>query len=284
MRNQLDETLLAGDNVEFENRAGLIVQVPFRCVSSLSLCVCVLCVHVPPWELLLGMAPWSNLLSCQIPCSVKIGKVPVTAVVEIGHGLFWGKSVRLDYFNVYVGSPIVPNGCLDRGFARSRWARQQASEKGWILWSMDWRGLTRHDLPQFARLLMYDLGKVTLFLQSFLVQGFSDKLVGAAVVNDIVDRYCSKGRCGNTVPPTSPSSPSSLPSSYIGLSLGAVMGGGWTAFYPHHLRTVLVAGGSSISFLLGRSDLFGLYVQLCDLQFYSRFVVCVYKSISLCDG
>jgi hypothetical protein len=59
---------------------------------------------------------------------------------------------------------------IDRGFGRSRWVRRQANEMGWILWSMDWRGLTRHDLPQFARLLMYDMGKVSWFLQSVLTQ------------------------------------------------------------------------------------------------------------------
>lgn len=42
---------------------------------------------------------------------------------------------------------------------------------------MDWRGLTRHDLPQFARLLMYDMGKVSWFLQSFLIQVFKKRLV-----------------------------------------------------------------------------------------------------------
>jgi hypothetical protein len=93
------------------------------------------------------------------------------------------------------------------------------------------------------------------------------------VVSHIVNNYCSNGKCAQYSTEhtsTSYGVRNALPSSYIGLSLGAVMGGGWNAFYPMHQRAVLIAGGSSISFLLGRSDLFGLYVYLCDLQFYSR--------------
>lgn len=48
------------------------------------------------------------------------------------------------------------------------------------------------------------------------------------------------------------------------------MGAGWTAYAGHH-RSVLIAGGSSFTFLLGRADIFGLYVRMIGMQFYSRF-------------
>ena len=60
-----------------------------------------------------------------------------------------------------------------------------------------------------------------------------------------------------------------LPHTYYGLSLGGCMGAGWTAYAGHH-RAVLIAGGSSFTFLLGRADIFGLYVRMIGMQFYSR--------------
>jgi len=57
---------------------------------------------------------------------------------------------------------------------------------------------------------------------------------------------------------------------YLGISLGAIMGAAWNAYAPIHLRSTLMAGGSPFTFVLGRSDIFGLLKIFTDLQFYSR--------------
>ena len=54
------------------------------------------------------------------------------------------------------------------------------------------------------------------------------------------------------------------------MSLGSILGAGWIAYSQIHDRAVLMAGGSSFSFLLARSDLFDILMLLCDFQFYSR--------------
>lgn len=54
------------------------------------------------------------------------------------------------------------------------------------------------------------------------------------------------------------------------MSLGSILGAGWIAYSQIHHRAVLLAGGSSFSFLLARSDLFELLMLLCDFQFYTR--------------
>jgi hypothetical protein len=61
----------------------------------------------------------------------------------------------------------------------------------------------------------------------------------------------------------------SIPINYIGLSLGAIMGAAWTAYAPH-FRSVLIAGGSSFSFIIGRSDFLRAVAGMARLQFYER--------------
>lgn len=56
-----------------------------------------------------------------------------------------------------------------RSNANDRWVRRQAYSQGWILWSMDWRGFSRFDLPEIARMLLYDLNAVNT-IESAVVQ------------------------------------------------------------------------------------------------------------------
>jgi hypothetical protein len=61
----------------------------------------------------------------------------------------------------------------------------------------------------------------------------------------------------------------SIPINYIGYSMGAIMGAGWIAYAPH-FRSVLIAGGSSFSFIMGRSDYLDTFTGMASLQFYER--------------
>jgi hypothetical protein len=62
----------------------------------------------------------------------------------------------------------------------------------------------------------------------------------------------------------------SIPNSYIGLSMGSILGAGWVAFAGIHSRAVLVAGGSSFTFLMGRSSAFSLFITFLGFQFYGK--------------
>ena len=207
----------------------------------------------------------SAKLLIQIPCSVQQGIVPATALMEVGHGLFW-----------------------DRSFAEMSSITEQANQHGWILWSMDWRGLTRHDVPQFLRLLLHDMSETSNSTISAMSQSMSDKLAGYLILQDILEveyktilknsgvfeeGLTSSAPKYSLVPPQElryASSTIQVPNMYLGMSLGAIMGAAWNAYAPIHLRSVLIAGGSLFTFILGRSDIFGLLKSFTDLQFYSR--------------
>lgn len=210
----------------------------------------------------------SAKLIVQIPCSIQRGLMPANALMEIGHGLFW-----------------------DRSFAEMNHITEQANRHGWILWSMDWRGLTRHDLPQFLRLLLHDMSETGNSTLSAMSQGMSDKLAGFLILqhileadykillrnsdffhaDDISSTYTSPKQW--LIPPNElryAGSTIKAPNVYLGVSLGAIMGAAWNAYAPIHLRSVLLAGGSLFTFIMGRSDIFAMLKAFTDLQFYSR--------------
>jgi hypothetical protein len=213
----------------------------------------------------------SAKLLLQIPCSVSEGLIPASALMEIGHGLFW-----------------------DRSFAEMAALTEQANQNGWVMWSMDWRGMTRHDLPQFMRMLLHDMSETSNSTLSAMAQGMSDKLAGYLILQVILEEEYkdilkdsafflpnnassftpSEGLPNHSlIPPTElrySHSSIMVPNMYLGMSLGAIMGAAWNAYAPIHLRSVLIAGGSVFTFILGRSDIFGLFKSFTDLQFYSR--------------
>jgi hypothetical protein len=61
-----------------------------------------------------------------------------------------------------------------------------------------------------------------------------------------------------------------VPSRYLGVSMGGILGGGYTA-YSHYKSAVHLVSGSPFSFVLARSDLFKFYALLADQQFYNRY-------------
>lgn len=209
----------------------------------------------------------SAKLLLQIPCSVIQNLRPASGLMQIGHGLFW-----------------------DRSFAELDYITEQANQHGWVLWSMDWRGLTRYDLPQFLRLLLHDMSETGNSTLSAMAQGMSDKLAGYLILQHILQEEFSdilqeseffapahssfsSSKSHSLIPPSElryTQSTIQVPNLYLGVSLGAIMGAGWNAYAPIHLRSVLIAGGSSFTFLLGRSDIFDLLKGFTDLQFYSR--------------
>ena len=211
----------------------------------------------------------SAKLLLQIPCSILKGISPATALVEVGHGLFW-----------------------DRSFAAAGHITEVANQNGWILWSMDWRGLTRHDLPQFLRLLFRDMSETGNSTLSAMTQAMSDRLAGYLILQQLLENdykimlqesnffidnessveYKPSKMSTDFVPEelTYSLNTIAVPHMYFGVSLGAIMGVAWNAYAPIHSRSVLLVGGSLFAFILGRADIFELMKSFTDLQFYSR--------------
>ena len=211
----------------------------------------------------------SAKLLLQIPCSILKGISPATALVEVGHGLFW-----------------------DRSFAEAGHITEVANQNGWILWSMDWRGLTRHDLPQFLRLLFRDMSETGNSTLSAMTQAMSDRLAGYLILQQLLENdykimlqesnffidnessveYKPSKMSTDFVPEelTYSLNTIAVPHMYFGVSLGAIMGVAWNAYAPIHSRSVLLVGGSLFAFILGRADIFELMKSFTDLQFYSR--------------
>lgn len=81
-----------------------------------------------------------------VPCSVATGRLKPSALVEFGHGIF-----------------------DSRAGAGYGFLREEANEKGWILWAMDWRGFSNVDTLVAARMLIYD--------SSNTIDGLTDAVV-----------------------------------------------------------------------------------------------------------
>jgi hypothetical protein len=50
--------------------------------------------------------------------------------------------------------------------------------------------------------------------------------------------------------------------------MGSILGAGYTAFAQYE-RVIMIGAGSPLTFLLGRSDLFGILLFISDYQFYA---------------
>lgn len=175
-----------------------------------------------------------------IPCSVSTGVMLPRMLIEFGHGLF-----------------------SDRQDALSPWLREEANKMGYILWAMDWRGFSRYDIPLVARMLMHD-SKLIASVEAAVIQGYVSKLAGKLIVRHILQyEGIALG-----VPDTSLTALSRIPNYYYGDSMGSILGAGYICFVNYQ-RAALMVGGSPFTFLLGRSDLFSLYLQLLKILYYN---------------
>ena len=185
-------------------------------------------------------------LFVQVPCSVYLG-MEITAVVQFGHGIFGSKS---DTEN-------------------AQWLQSEASYYGWILWSMDWRGFDRFDIPIFVKALLYDVDLVTSIRDSTM-QGYINKLTGKAYIYHILDDF--KEDLGLDTSIDYVAAISFLPARYIGDSMGSILGSGFVPLAGYD-RVVYIVPGSPFSFVAQRSSLFSLYAILLGYQFYNHIDV-----------
>jgi len=89
------------------------------------------------------LKPRRAKFTVHVPCSVKANAISgggrqIQAVVEYGHGLF----------------------STHEEAEESRFLHRMADDHGYIIVAMDWRGMSRYDLPIIVQMLMTDPSKV----------------------------------------------------------------------------------------------------------------------------
>jgi hypothetical protein len=89
----------------------------------------------------------------QIPCSLVSSQSGIAKLQEFGHGIFEG--INHLFFIVFRLNTYV-HVYIDRSSAIGYWSHGGADYLNSPIWSMDWRGFSRFDLPLAARVLMYD--------------------------------------------------------------------------------------------------------------------------------
>lgn len=190
----------------------------------------------------------------QIPCSVKketqehgAGK-PLRAVVEFGHGLFGTREEMKDYFLQAMGD-----------------------DNGYITMAMDWRGMSRFDLPVVIRTL---LGRPDFFqaIRDNLIQGFANKLC--------LQHFSQNGMLnleafrfdGKPIPylDDGEGRPTSI---FYGISQGGILGGGYVSLAGKTGlidRGILGSPGSPFALVLASSRDFKAYDTLLLFNFYNN--------------
>jgi hypothetical protein len=211
-------------------------------------------------------------LLLQVPCSVVAGLKNVSSIIEFGHGLFGSRIISTD-----------------------DWLRESSNRHGWILWSSDWRGITLMDSWGLGRLVGDDNSDFDP-MEANLLQSFASKTAIRLLLPQLLSevscklQLCSSLTNFETLAETSGYLRSqsrqsnsrnmaidfdvfeSLPTGYIGHSMGAIIGAAWSAVAGYS-RSVGLAGGSPFTFILGRSDAFFLAKLALDAQYYSRLVI-----------
>eukprot|EP00578_Thalassiosira_sp_NH16_P018857 CAMPEP_0181089100 /NCGR_PEP_ID=MMETSP1071-20121207/7127_1 /TAXON_ID=35127 /ORGANISM="Thalassiosira sp., Strain NH16" /LENGTH=796 /DNA_ID=CAMNT_0023171035 /DNA_START=286 /DNA_END=2676 /DNA_ORIENTATION=- len=186
----------------------------------------------------------------RIPCSVQraasgdqSGK-PVKVIMEFGHGLFY-----------------------HRGEVTDRFLSRMADDNGYILMAMDWRGMSRSDLPVIIKTL---IGNPNLFqsVRDNLIQGYSDKFA--------LQHFSRNGMLnwlkidGASIPTKNNVQPTSM---FYGISQGGILGGGYLALSASTAlidRGVLGSPGTPFTAVLTRSLDFVKYDTVMLFNFYNN--------------
>ncbi|CAN0005707.1 unnamed protein product, partial [Discosporangium mesarthrocarpum] len=137
----------------------------------------------------------------RVPRCIAWGERFPSAVVQYGHGLFGDRSEVLD-----------------------RFLGDLAEEGAWMLVATDWRGMGRMDLPVVARALVAQPDVLFGGMSEDMMQGFVNMEAVLTLVSRRLEDFLGDG----WAPPSPPPSPPAL--CFYGISQGAILGAGYTAF------------------------------------------------------
>eukprot|EP00934_Nitzschia_sp_Nitz4_P003369 Nitzschia sp. Nitz4//scaffold75_size92586//81657//84467//NITZ4_004871-RA/size92586-processed-gene-0.30-mRNA-1//1//CDS//3329557753//3359//frame0 len=186
----------------------------------------------------------------RIPCGRKHNlknqtkAVQIKAVLEYGHGLFY-----------------------HRGEVNEEYLSSLAHRNGYILFAMDWRGMSAFDLPIVIKTL---LSKPGLFqsVRDNLIQGYVNKLAFQHFSRQGLLNWLNAH--GVLVSTRKGSTPDSV---YYGNSQGAILGGGYLSAMANTgliQRGVLGVPGTPFALVMTRSVDFMGYDALLLLNFYNN--------------
>ncbi|VEU34510.1 unnamed protein product [Pseudo-nitzschia multistriata] len=188
----------------------------------------------------------------EIPCSLMketldegSGK-KLRAIVEFGHGLFGNREEMKDGF-----------------------LRRMGNNNGYITMGMDWRGMSRVDLPIVIRTLV---GNPDLFqaVRDNLIQGFANKICLQHFSQNGMLRLEAFKFGGTSIPTLNHRPPTSA---FYGISQGGILGGGYMSVIGKTKlidRGILGSPGSPFTLVLTRSLDFGSYDKLFLKNFYNN--------------
>ena len=183
-------------------------------------------------------------LSIGVSCAFVRSKSDLNSnkgIIEYGHGLFEDRSAPLEW----------------------TWFREVNNWQYGISWAMEWRGFSRYDILEALHTMAYNTDYVES-IEAGMLQTIANKVAAKEILKYILEEDASSLSLSGLAPP-----PASLRSSYYGVSMGAILGGGYIPLMQIP-RSVNIIGGSVFSFILGRSHLFTFYGPVMDLQFYNR--------------
>lgn len=186
----------------------------------------------------------------QVPCSIEQAALGIEggrrlrAIMEYGHGLFY-----------------------HRGEVRDDFLSQMANKNGYLLFSMDWRGMSVFDLPIVIKTL---IGNPNSFrsVRDNLIQGLANKFA--------FQHFCQHGLLtwlrveGSLLPTLDHGRPASL---FYGISQGGILGGGYMALAGVTKlvdRGILGVPGTPFALVLTRSSDFAGYDLLLLRNFYNN--------------
>lgn len=91
--------------------------------------------------------------------------MPVTAMVEAGHGIFDSTTIFCILITLFLIFSL-----LDRQFTTSDFFSKEANRQGWVLWGMDYRGFTSFDFPEMSRLVFSDIMDAAITIKGAATQ------------------------------------------------------------------------------------------------------------------
>jgi hypothetical protein len=180
----------------------------------------------------------------QIPCSIRNSDIETKAIVEYGHGLFYNRQEVEGHF-----------------------LQKMASDNGYIMMAMDWRGMSSYDLPIVIKTL---IGTPDLFqaVRDNLIQGFVNKLCLQHFSQNGMLDLDAFAFDGNKITTVDGNIPASV---FYGISQGGILGAGYLSLAGKTQlihRGILGVPGTPFALVLTRSLDFVSYDVLILLNFY----------------
>lgn len=114
-----------------------------------------------------------------------------------------------------------------------------------------------------VRILMYNINEVVQ-LEAALYQGFANKLAVMEILTALITAESEALSI-----PSGMNIPEPTLGSFVGVSMGGILGSGYIAVANYSRASLLVAG-SPFTYIIPRSSLFVVYIGLMDLQFFDR--------------